>query len=115
MCPTCWLLVTQQEVSPLNIKLFEEKPVFVTLGVYNTSISNIEAFFEISEVKELVSYKLGSESLTLGANMTLTNTINLFYEIAKDSKFSYLKKLADHIDLVANVPVRNVSVQSSNV
>lgn len=41
--------------------------------------------------------------------MSLTETMNLFYELAgKNPKFSYLKKLADHIDVIANVPVRNV-------
>lgn len=48
--------------------------------------------------------------LTLGANVTLDEAMNTFESAAADkSDFSYCRDLAKHIDLVATVPVRNVS------
>lgn len=42
--------------------------------------------------------------------MSLTETMELFYKIGGENKsFSYLTGMADHIDLIASVPVRNVS------
>lgn len=78
------------------------------LGVYKP-ISISDFYIDVSKVEELRSYSLNDDSLTLGANLSLTKSMQCFNDIAKNNKFSYLKKLADHIDLVANVPIRNVS------
>lgn len=43
--------------------------------------------------------------------MSLNKTISVFNKIANDPTFSYLKKMADHIDLVAHVAVRNVCTE----
>lgn len=49
--------------------------------------------------------------------MPLTETMNLFYELAKDHNllYGYLEVIADHIDLVANVPVRNIGTIAGNL
>lgn len=80
----------------------------IILGVYNAIATGVEVFIDVADVKDLTSYNLENGTLTLGANMTLTNTMNLFNELSNQVQFSYLKKMADHIDLIANVPVRNV-------
>lgn len=80
------------------------------LGVYNTTTENIRVFIDITEVPELITYTVEEDALVLGANMSLNRTIALFYQMANDPKFSYMAKMADHIDLVAHVPVRNVSI-----
>ncbi|KAF2906096.1 hypothetical protein ILUMI_00078 [Ignelater luminosus] len=48
--------------------------------------------------------------------MSLTDAMALFYQLSKEnSKFSYLEKLGDHIDLIANVPVRNTGTLAGNI
>lgn len=63
----------------------------------------------MGDVAELRS--LSTEpTLTLGGNTSLTEAMNLFYGLAEEKPgYKYTKVLADHIDLIANVPVRNVS------
>ncbi|KAK9891879.1 hypothetical protein WA026_017364 [Henosepilachna vigintioctopunctata] len=48
--------------------------------------------------------------------MSLTSTMKLFYEISETKKgFAYMKTMADHIDLIANVPVRNTGTLAGNL
>ncbi|PSN56312.1 hypothetical protein C0J52_07515 [Blattella germanica] len=48
--------------------------------------------------------------------MTLTDTRNLFNQVAeKDQNYSYLAVLANHIDLIANIPVRNIGTLAGNL
>lgn len=69
-----------------------------------------QVYFDITDVTELATHQLQNDTLSLGASTTLTNAIKLFYETGKNNKkFSYLTKMADHISLIANTPVRNVS------
>lgn len=70
---------------------------------------DIEVYIDIMDVAELRKYHVQGDFLILGANMTLTKAIELFNDLSTtNSKFGFLKKVADHIDLIANVPVRNV-------
>ncbi|XP_047097129.1 indole-3-acetaldehyde oxidase-like [Schistocerca piceifrons] len=83
-------------------------------GVYSRD-PDIEVFIDINSVTELKSHSVGSE-LLLGANISLTETMNLFYDLARsNSQFSYTKVIADHIDLIANVPVRNTGTLAGNL
>ncbi|XP_049838711.1 xanthine dehydrogenase-like [Schistocerca gregaria] len=83
-------------------------------GVYRRK-PDIEIFIDISDVQELKKYTIDSE-ITVGGNMSLTEVMELFYDISKSNKkFSYTKMLADHIDLVANVPVRNAGTIAGNL
>ncbi|KAK5639262.1 hypothetical protein RI129_011754 [Pyrocoelia pectoralis] len=73
-------------------------------------------YIDITSVKTLLEHTVTDDHLIIGANMTLTNTMHLFYNLAtKHAQFSYLKKLADHIDLIATVPVRNVGTLAGNL
>lgn len=65
----------------------------------------IEAFIDIKDVAELRASST-SPTFTLGGNVTLTEAMQLFSEAS--GGYSYLHKLAKHIDKIANVPVRNV-------
>lgn len=50
-------------------------------------------------------------NLIIGAGMPLTEMMELFLQISQTNEdFSYLKVLYDHMDLVAHIPVRNVSI-----
>ena len=81
----------------------------MSIGVYKPTTTQ-QVYIDITGIEELTSYKIENDTLILGANLSLTDTMLIFDKIAKEhEKFAYLKKLSHHIDLIANVPVRNVS------
>jgi len=45
----------------------------------------------------------------LGGNVTLTDAMQVFLVAAKRPGFEYCAQLWQHFNLIANVPVRNVS------
>lgn len=64
---------------------------------------------DIFNVAEMKGYVI-DVNLILGAGMTLTDMMELFLELSsRNEEFSYLKQFHEHMDLVAHVPVRNVS------
>ncbi|CAG9770996.1 unnamed protein product [Ceutorhynchus assimilis] len=82
--------------------------------VWRTSFP--QTYIDITSVDQLLGHTLSDNSLTLGANVTLTDAIDIFEEAAKKyPSFSYLSRAADHIDLVANVPVRNIGTLAGNL
>ncbi|CAH0562394.1 unnamed protein product [Brassicogethes aeneus] len=84
-------------------------------GVYKNP-PEVDIFIDIFNVDELVNHEVGPDQLILGANMPLTKTMDLFYELSeKNAKFKHLKKMADHINLIANVPVRNIGTLAGNL
>lgn len=64
---------------------------------------------DISGVSELKGYSF-DQNLIVGAITTLTEVLDIFEKVSteKEDEFGYLKKLHDHIELVAHIPVRNV-------
>ncbi|XP_065224598.1 uncharacterized protein LOC135848590 isoform X2 [Planococcus citri] len=84
-------------------------------GVYRSEPQDI--YIDINGVKDLHTYTLNSDKLVLGANMTLNKTIEVLNKVAAETpnKFGYLKQMASHIDLIANVPVRNVGTLAGNL
>ena len=77
-------------------------------GVYRRNDEDLQVYIDINDVEELHSYKMGKE-IVIGANTTLTNTMDIFQKAVKMPGFEYCETMRKHIDLVANVPVRNVS------
>ncbi|XP_063618136.1 xanthine dehydrogenase/oxidase-like [Cydia splendana] len=70
---------------------------------------------DISRVLELKTHVV-DQNLVLGASTTLNDTISIFYEISHQrEEFSYLTLLADHITLVAHIPVRNIGTIAGNL
>lgn len=83
-------------------------------GVYKLPTPKV--YIDVIEVKELTSYELTDDLLTLGGGMSLTTTMELFYKLAEtNTEFAHLKTMGDHIDLIANVPVRNVGSLAGNL
>lgn len=67
-------------------------------------------YIDVNDVLELRKIKTEKSLITLGANVTLTMA-KTFFENYKDTPgFNYLKQMADHLDLVASIPIRNVSL-----
>lgn len=77
-------------------------------GVYRTDKS-IDIFIDIKNVGDLRRHTISSNEVKIGANVSLTSTMEILKEAAKKSGFEYCLEIVRHIDLIANVPVRNVS------
>lgn len=77
-------------------------------GVYRRS-DDIQCFISINDIDVLQHYEIG-EHLELGANLSLTEAMEVFTKVSTMDGFEYCKVLWDHFDVIANVPVRNVSI-----
>jgi hypothetical protein len=77
-------------------------------GVYRVK-EDIKVYIDVGDVAELKSLTTEPD-LILGGNMSLTEAMDTFYRMSEDKpSYKYTKALADHIGLIANIPVRNVS------
>lgn len=64
---------------------------------------------DVTHVPELRRNDM-DQNLRVGAALTMTELMDIFKATADKDGFSYLTKLYDHVDLVAHIPLRNVSV-----
>ncbi|RZF32560.1 hypothetical protein LSTR_LSTR006555 [Laodelphax striatellus] len=85
-------------------------------GVYRPT-KNINHFIDIKGVRELIVASESNDSLTLGANLSLSSAMHFFNSVSKSKSalFGYTKQMADHIDLIASVPVRNTGTLAGNL
>ncbi|BES97394.1 2 iron, 2 sulfur cluster Hypothetical protein [Nesidiocoris tenuis] len=86
-------------------------------GVYRIE-KEPDVWIDLNGIGELHGSEVSrSDGITLGANISLTEAMELFYRESKEfpSGYGYLKVLADHIDLIANVPVRNAGTFAGNL
>lgn len=68
-------------------------------------------FIDIKAIQELHLINANESSLSFGGNVSLTELMETLHEIGqKFEYYSYATHVANHIDLVASVPVRNVSI-----
>ncbi|RZC34943.1 indole-3-acetaldehyde oxidase-like, partial [Asbolus verrucosus] len=86
-----------------------------SFGVYRSTVE-YQVYVDITSIEELITYKVENDFLIMGANMSLTEAMTLFDKLAeKYEKLTYLKRLSSHIDLIANVPVRNLGTLAGNL
>lgn len=96
-----------------------EKPYMLVAGntahgVYRRN-DNLQVFIDVNAVDELHAHTLGNE-LVVGGSVSLTEFMDILTDAAnKNNKFSYCKELVKHIDLIANVPVRNSGTIAGNL
>ncbi|XP_053675022.1 uncharacterized protein LOC128725313 [Anopheles nili] len=83
-------------------------------GVYRRDEA-IRVFIDVNAVQELRANSVGS-SVTIGAGTSLTELMELLANTAKqNNNFSYFEHMIRHIDLIANVPVRNTGTIAGNL
>lgn len=70
--------------------------------------SQPKVLIDISSIEALKD-AVPDANLVIGAGTTLTELMGIFQRWSTKSDFSYLAELYKHLDLVAHVPVRNVS------
>ncbi|BET01357.1 Xanthine dehydrogenase [Nesidiocoris tenuis] len=85
-------------------------------GVYRIS-ERANYLIQVSHVKELKAFTLKDDCLEIGGCTTLTDTMKLMDRIANEQpdRFGYMSTLRQHVDLIANVPVRNVGTIGGNL
>ncbi|XP_017150611.1 abscisic-aldehyde oxidase-like [Drosophila miranda] len=83
-------------------------------GVYRRS-TDIKHFIDVSGVEELHRHSTEGQQLQLGANLSLTQTMEILRTTSKQPGFEYLEVLWNHLDLIANVPVRNSGTLAGNI
>ncbi|XP_034664119.1 xanthine dehydrogenase-like [Drosophila subobscura] len=83
-------------------------------GVYRRS-TDIKHFLDVSGVEELHGHSTEGQQLKLGANLSLTQTMDILRKTSKQPGFEYLEVLWNHLDLIANVPVRNSGTLAGNI
>ncbi|KAJ8676452.1 hypothetical protein QAD02_012239 [Eretmocerus hayati] len=82
-------------------------------GVYRLPKKHI--YIDINDIPELSRIDKEKDTLTLGGNITLSMAKKSFEMYSKEPGFEYLKRMAKHVDLVANVPVRNIGTIAGNL
>lgn len=82
---------------------------FAFTGAY--PIENLpRILIDISRVQALRGVIL-DQNLVVGAGLTLTEFLDLCHLMSQQDYFQYLEKFRNHLELVAHIPVRNVSVE----
>ncbi|XP_055537408.1 xanthine dehydrogenase/oxidase-like [Wyeomyia smithii] len=82
-------------------------------GVYRNY--KVQVFVDINSIEELRSHSCDNR-LTIGANVSLTELMTILTDAAaKTNNFKYCLELVKHIDLIANVPVRNTGTIAGNL
>ncbi|XP_062544106.1 uncharacterized protein LOC134211342 [Armigeres subalbatus] len=83
-------------------------------GIYRRNV-NLEVFIDINSIEELRFHSLDT-SLTVGGNVSLSELSVVLQNAANiKPEFLYCQQLVKHIDLVANVPVRNSGTIAGNL
>ncbi|XP_043071080.1 indole-3-acetaldehyde oxidase [Drosophila grimshawi] len=83
-------------------------------GIYRRS-AEIKAFIDVRSVPELRGYNLKDGLLTLGGNLSLSETMDICRKLEQTSGFEYLAQVWQHLDWIANVPVRNAGTLAGNL
>ncbi|KAH8420939.1 hypothetical protein KR222_010850 [Zaprionus bogoriensis] len=83
-------------------------------GVYRRP-QGIKHFIDVRGVAELQQHTSDSQQLKLGANLSLSQVMDILKSSSNEAGFEYLQVLWQHLDLIANVPVRNTGTLAGNL
>lgn len=84
-------------------------------GVYRRR-EDVQVFIDITGIPDLRSHSISEEAVVIGGGVSLTETMEILTRATKTPGFEYCEHLVKHIDLIANVPVRNVSgIEAYNI
>ncbi|CAD7078518.1 unnamed protein product [Hermetia illucens] len=83
-------------------------------GVYRRS-RDIQVFIDVNHIPELHAHHIDKDELVLGGNLSLTETMDILRKASSKPAFEFCKKVWHHMDLIANVPVRNMGTLAGNL
>ncbi|EDV93569.1 GH19389 [Drosophila grimshawi] len=84
-------------------------------GVYRRSPDTPRHFIDVRGVGELQEHSSDAQQLKLGANLSLSQAMDIVKDTSQQAGFEYLQQLWQHLDLIANVPVRNSGTLAGNI
>lgn len=76
-------------------------------GVYR--LERPQIYLDINDISDLHRVENDANGLILGGNVTLSVVKTTFKKLSKNNGFQHLQFMANHVDLIASVAVRNVS------
>ncbi|XP_063993362.1 uncharacterized protein LOC135171021 [Diachasmimorpha longicaudata] len=82
-------------------------------GVYRLQKPDI--YIDLNDVGDLRRVEKTADSLILGGNVTLSTLKNTLIQFCEDPGFHHLRQLANHVDLIASVAVRNIGTVAGNL
>ncbi|XP_018394514.1 PREDICTED: xanthine dehydrogenase/oxidase-like [Cyphomyrmex costatus] len=82
-------------------------------GVYRSSKKDL--CIDINDISDLRNIQKTRDYLALGGNVTLAVALETFHKYSTEPNFQYLNKLAEHVEMIANVPVRNTGSIAGNL
>lgn len=86
-----------------------------SIGVYKRQ-GPFDCFVNLKNVKELNQVNVTDDSLIIGANITLTRLQQIFHDTSSsNNKFLHLFKMADCLNRIGNIHIRNVATWSGNL
>lgn len=84
-------------------------------GVYKLETRSA-VYINILHIPTLQEHSITNDQLILGGNMCLTEVMEVFSRVSTERPgLSHLKIVTDHLQLVANIPVRNVGTLAGNL
>jgi len=82
-------------------------------GVYRSSIKDI--YIDINYIPDLHNIEKTDCTLVLGGGITFTIALQTFQKYSYDIGFKYLSQLAQYVEMIANIPVRNIGTIAGNL
>ncbi|XP_026467617.1 xanthine dehydrogenase-like [Ctenocephalides felis] len=82
-------------------------------GVYRPKVTP-HVYIDINNIPELKQCSV-DKNIILGANLTISEAMSFLTEVSGMEEFKYVQEIVDHLDLVANVPVRNMGTLAGNL
>ncbi|XP_063993360.1 uncharacterized protein LOC135171019 [Diachasmimorpha longicaudata] len=82
-------------------------------GVYR--LEKPQLYIDLNDISDLRRVEKTADSLILGGNVSLTVIKNSFIKYSSDTGFNHLRQMADHVDLIASVPIRNIGTLAGNL
>lgn len=84
----------------------------MSAGVYR--LKKPQVYIDVNDISDLRRVDKTTDSLILGGNVTLSMMKHIFNQFCSDPSFHHLRQMASHVDMLASVSVRNVSMDAIN-
>ncbi|KYN05923.1 Aldehyde oxidase 2 [Cyphomyrmex costatus] len=82
-------------------------------GVY--PLSKKDMYIDINDIPDFHQISKTDFGIAIGGGLTLTTALQTFQKYSNDTGFKYLNQLAEHIEMIANIPVRNIGTIAGNL
>ncbi|XP_011302981.1 indole-3-acetaldehyde oxidase [Fopius arisanus] len=82
-------------------------------GVYR--LQKPQLYIDLNDISDLRRVEKTADSLIFGGNVSLTVIKNSFIKYCGEPGFNHLRQMADHVDLIAHISVRNLGTLAGNL